>query len=180
MTPVPAVAVTVPLQVLLTFGVLDTTSVALPEPLLNGSVSLKATPVRSPGAVVFGLLMVKVSVEVPFSGMLTEGLNALLMVGGATTVSSALEVFPVPAVVSLAVTLLFAVPATVPCTFTDTVQLAPGARLELPRDTEPEPATAVALPEQLLVKPLGVATTRVPGAALGRVSVNVMALSVWF
>src|SRR5215471_10507474 len=56
-TPVPAVAVTVPLQVLVTFGVLDTTSVALPEPLLNGSVSLKATPVRSPAAVVFGLLM---------------------------------------------------------------------------------------------------------------------------
>src|SRR5579864_4817985 len=95
MTPVPAVAVTVPPQVLLTFGVLDTTSVALPEPLLIGSVSLKATPVRSAAAVVFGLLMVKVSVEVPFRGTLV-GLNALLIVGGATTVRFAVAVFPVP------------------------------------------------------------------------------------
>src|SRR5215831_18032179 len=139
MTPVPAVAVTVPLQALVTFGVLDTTSVALPEPPLTGSVSLKATPVRSPAAVVFGLLMVKVSVEVPFKGTLTAGLKALLMVGGATTVRFAVPVLPDPAVVSLPVTLLFAAPATVPCTFAETVQLAPGDRLELARDTDPDP-----------------------------------------
>jgi len=35
-------------------------------------------------------------VAVPFNGMLPEGLNALLMVGGATTVTEAFEVFPVP------------------------------------------------------------------------------------
>src|SRR6266567_1474226 len=65
-TPVPAVAVTVPLHVLLTLGVGATTNV----PVVEGNVSLKATPVRSPAAVVFGLLMVKVSVAIPFSGML--------------------------------------------------------------------------------------------------------------
>src|SRR5215472_115280 len=128
MTLVPAVAVTEPLHVLLTLGVLDTTSVAVPEPLLKGSVSLKATPVRSPAAVVFGLLMVKVTVVVPFSGMLAAP-NALLMVGGATTVMLAVAVLPVPAVVSVALTLLLFTPAVVPCTFTETVHDAPGARL---------------------------------------------------
>src|SRR5215470_18170375 len=81
-TPVPAVAVTVPLQVFVTFGVLDTTSVPVPEPLLTGSVSLNATPVRSPFDGVpglFGLLMVNVTVVVPFSGMLLAP-NALLIV----------------------------------------------------------------------------------------------------
>src|SRR5215472_17592854 len=178
-TPVPAVAVTVPLQVLVTFGVLDTTSVALPEPPLTGNVSLKATPVRSPAAVVFGLLMVKVRVEVPFKGMLTEGLNALLIVGGATTVRLAVPVLPVPAVASLTVTLLLAAPATVPCTCKDTPQVTPGARVELARETEPEPDVAVATPLQVLLSPLGVATTKVPGA-VGRVSVKVIPVSVWF
>ena len=73
MTPVPAVAVTVPPQVLLTPGVPATTNVALPAPLLTGSVSLNATPVKSPLAGVpglLGLLMVKVTVVVPFSAML--------------------------------------------------------------------------------------------------------------
>src|SRR5262249_26783026 len=85
-TPVPAVAVTVPPQVLLTFGVELTTRV----PVLDGRVSLKLIPVRSPAAVEFGLLIVKVKVAVPFIGMLAEGLNALLIVGGATTVRFAL------------------------------------------------------------------------------------------
>src|SRR5262245_39646636 len=98
MIPVPAVAVTVPLQVLVTFGTDATNRVALPAPLVIGNVSEKATPVRSPAAVVFGLLMVKVSVLVPLSGTLV-GLNALLMVGGATTVIEALPVLPAPAVV---------------------------------------------------------------------------------
>src|SRR5215469_16696690 len=97
-----------------------------------------------------------------------------MMVGGAITVTDAFAVLPVPAVVSLTVTLLFVAPALVPWTFNPTVQLAPGARLELARETEPEPAAAVAVPVQLLVKPLGVATTR----PAGRVSVKVMPLSV--
>jgi hypothetical protein len=63
-----------------------------------GKVSLKPTPVSA--AVVFGLVMVKVSEVVPFSGMV-DGLNELLMVGGATTVIEALAVVPVPPSVEL-------------------------------------------------------------------------------
>jgi hypothetical protein len=170
-TPLPAVAVTVPLQVLLTLGVLATTTVAIPGPLLTGSVSLKATPLRSPAAVVLVLVMVKVRVLFAFSGMLV-GLKPLLMVGGATTVREVLEVLPVPATVSLTVTLLGANPATVPLTFTEIVHDAPAAKLAPVKETTPEPATAVGVVLQVLVKPLGVATTRVPGAALGKVSVN--------
>src|SRR5436305_3173201 len=122
--PLPAVAVTVPPQVLVTLGVLDTTSVALPAPLLTCRVSLNATPVRSPLARVaglFGLLMVKVTVVVPFSGMLPAP-NALLIVAGATTVTVAVAGVLAPASVELTVTLLFLVPAVVPCTFTVNAQ----------------------------------------------------------
>ena len=88
-------AVTVPLQVLLTPGVAATTKV----PVAEGSVSLNATPVRSPAAVVFGLLMVKVTVVVPFNGI-EAAPKPLEIVGGATTVIDAFDVLPVPAVVS--------------------------------------------------------------------------------
>ncbi len=172
-TPVPAVAVTVPPQVLVTLGVPETTSVALPTPPLTGSVSLKATPVRSPTAVVLGLVMVKVRVLSVFKGTLV-GLKALLIVGGATTVSEVLEVLPVPAIVSLTVTLLGANPATVPLTLTEIVHEAPAARLAPVKETLPEPAVAVGVVLQVFVRLLGLATTRVPGAAFGKVSVNEM------
>jgi len=167
MTPVPAVAVGVPLQVFDTLGTAATTSV----PVVLGSVSLKATPVRSPAAVVFGFEIVKVNVLVPFLGMLV-GLKALLIVGGATTVIFAVLVLPVPAVVSLALTLLLAVPATVPFTFTVIVHEAPAARLAPVKLIVPEPAVAVGVVLHVFVKPLGVATTSVPGAAFGKVSVK--------
>src|SRR5262249_39648152 len=98
MTPVPAVAVGVPPQVLLTLGGEATTKVALPGPLLTGRVSLKATPVRSPLAGVaglFGLLMVKVTEVVPFNARLAAP-KALVIVGGKTTVMVEFEVLPVP------------------------------------------------------------------------------------
>jgi hypothetical protein len=171
---VPAVAVAVPLQVLLTFGVGATTSV----PVVDGKVSLKATPVRSPAAVVFGLLRVKVSVLIPFNGMLADGLKALLIVGGATTVRVALDAAPVPPFVELAVTLLGAVPATVPFTFTEIVHDAPGARLAPVNVIVPEPEVAVGVVLQVLLRPFGEATTKVPGAALGKVSVNDIPFSV--
>ena len=142
-----------------------------------GSESLKATPLNA--VPVLGLVTVKLKVLLLFSGTLL-GLNDLLILGGATTVTSALAVLPAPAVPSLAVTLLFAAPATVPCTLAETVQLAPTGRLELARDTEPDPATAVAEPLHVLFRLLGLATTNVPGAALGRVSVNVIAVRAWF
>src|SRR5262249_14811919 len=58
MTPVPAAAVTTPLHVLTTPGTPATTRV----PVVLGSVSLKATPVRL--TVALGLLMVNVTVVV--------------------------------------------------------------------------------------------------------------------
>src|SRR5205823_589701 len=140
---------------------------------LAGTVSLNAIPFSV--VPVFGLVTVNVKLVVPFSGMLTAP-NALLMVGGATTirVGMAVEVLPVPAMVSLTVTLLGADPATVPFTFKEMAQDAPAARLAPVKETLPEPAVAVGVVLQVLVKPFGVATTRVPGAAFGKVSVNAM------
>jgi hypothetical protein len=104
-TFVPAVAVIVPApQVpVMLFGV----EITRPA----GSVSLKPTPVSA--VAVFGLVMVKLSEVDPFSGMLGAP-KAFEIVGGATTVIEALEVLPVPAVVSLAETLLFFTPEVVP------------------------------------------------------------------
>jgi len=99
--------------------------------------------------------------------------NVLAIVGGATTVIEALDVFPVPPSVEVTCTLLFFTPAIVPCTFTVTVQLALAASVPPVRLTEPEPATAVAVPPQVLFNPLGVATTK----PAGRVSVNAMPVS---
>src|SRR5712691_8943118 len=94
------------------------------------------------------------------------------------TVITAVEVLPVPAVVSVTVTLLLTVPAPVPCTVTETVQLAPAARLAPERDTDEEPSAAVAVPLQVLLRFPGVATISVAGAAVGRLSVNAMPFSV--
>ena len=84
--PLPAVApVNVPLHVLLALGVLATCTPA-------GSVSLTATPASAVPP--FGLVMVKLSVEVPPIAM-PVGENALLIVGGPTTVTLLLqELFP--------------------------------------------------------------------------------------
>src|SRR5215469_13374848 len=176
MTPVPAVAVTVPPQVLLTPGVAATTSVALPAPLLTGSVSLNANPVRSPLAGVaglFGLLMVKVTVVVPLNGI-EVGLNALLIVGGATTVTVAFAVLLLPPSVELTCTELILSPAVVPCRFTETAHEALAASVPPDRLTELAPAIAVGVPPQVLLRP-GVEATTNPA---GRLSVNANPLSV--
>src|SRR5215510_10888866 len=172
MTPVPAVAVTVPPQVLVTPGVAATTKV----PVAEGSVSLKATPVRSPLAGVpglFGLVMVKVTVVVPFSGILAAP-NALLMVGGATTVTVALAVLLFPPSVELTCTELFLSPAVVPCTFTETAQEALAARVPADKLTELAPPVAVAVPPHVLFR-FGVEATTTPA---GRLSVNANPVSV--
>ena len=109
----------------------------------------------------------------PFNGMLAAP-NALMITGGATTVIEALEVLPVPPSVEVTWTLLFFTPAVVPCTFTDTVQLVLAATVPPERLMLPDPATAVAVPPQLLVKALGVATTN----PAGRLSVNAIPFSV--
>src|SRR5262249_60475807 len=176
MPPFPAVAVTAPPQVLLTPGVAPTTNVALPAPLLSGSVSLNATPVRSPLAGVpglFGLLMVKVTVVVPFSAMLLAP-KPLLIVAGATTVTVALAVLLLPPSVELTCTELLLSPAVVPCTFTETAHEALAASVPPDRLTELAPAVAVGVPPQVLLR-LGVEATTSPA---GRLSVNDNPLSV--
>ena len=95
------------------------------------------------------------------------------MVGGATTVMDALEVLPVPPSVEVTWTLLFFTPAVVPCTLTETVQLALAANVPPERLMLPDPATAVAVPPQVLFKALGVATTR----PAGRLSVKAIPVS---
>ena len=106
--------------------------------------------------------MVKVRLVEPFSGMLAAP-NALIMTGGATTVMEALEVLPVPPSVEVTWTLLFFTPAVVPCTLTETVQLALAAKVPAERLILPDPATAVAVPPQVLFNALGVATTKPAG-----------------
>jgi hypothetical protein len=164
--PVPAVAVTVPPQVLVNpFGV-ETTS---PE----GRVSVKATP--DSAVAEFGLAMEKVSEVEPLIGML-EAPNALLIVGGAMTVTVAvLLATPVPPLVEeTGPVVLLLTPEVVPVTLTAIVQ-EPLAAIEPPaREIEPEPAVAVTVPPHAPVKPFGVATT----SPAGKVSVKATPVNV--
>jgi hypothetical protein len=87
MLPAPAVAVAVPPQLLTSpFGV------ATVKPA--GNVSVNATPAAATGFAA-GLVIVKVSVETPFTAI-AVGLNAFAMEGGPTTVTVALAVPPIP------------------------------------------------------------------------------------
>src|SRR6185437_8593586 len=107
--------------------------------------------------------MVKLNEVDPFSGMLAAP-KALVMVGGPPTLTLAFEVLPVPPFVELTVTLLFLTPPVVPCTFRETVQLAPGARDAPDRLTVEDPAVAV--PPHVLFRFDGVATTKPAGRLL--------------
>ena len=153
--PEAAVAVAVPPQVLV-----NALGVATIRPA--GNVSVKANSDSDEAAL--GLLMLKVSEVVPLSKMLLAP-NDLRMLGGVefTTLTLALEVFPVPPSVEVMVTLLFFMPVVVPWTFSETVHEALAARVPEARLTEPEAAIAVAEPPQVLVNALGVATTKPAG-----------------
>jgi len=144
-----------------------------------GKESVKEIPLSA--LPVFGLATVKLKVLLLFSGTLL-GLNDLLMVGGATMRTVSLEAVPVnpPTSVEVGVTVLGAEPATVPVTLTVTVQEAPGANVAPDNEMVPEPAAAVGVVLQVLVRPFGVDTTRVPGAAEGSVSLNATPLRVVF
>jgi hypothetical protein len=126
--------------------------------------------------VVFAFVMLKVTVVIPFSGMLAEGLNVLLMVGGATTVSVAvLLAVPVPPSVEvIAPVVLSLAPAVVPCTSTLKVHDAAWLTTPLDRLIKDDPATAVTDPLQVLLT-LGVGATTSPA---GRLSVNATPLRV--
>jgi len=116
-----------------------------------------------------GLVMVKVSVVGPPTG--TGPPNALLIVGGATTVRLAvLLAAPDPLCVEETAAVVFErTPAAFPVTFTLRVQVLPGVAMVPPvSETAPEPAVAVGVPAQVLLI-LGVEATTRP---VGKLSVN--------
>ena len=102
--------------------------------------------------------------------------KALEMEGGATTLTLAEAVVPLPpsVEVTLPVT-LFWTPAAVPVTFTENEQGVPGARAAPERLTTPVPAVAVIVPPpQDPLNPLGVETV----SPAGSVSLKPMPCSV--
>src|SRR6266567_888458 len=166
MLPEPAAAVIVPPphDPVRPFGVATTRPA--------GSVSVNATPVRGM-VLAAGFVIVKLKLVEPFSGIVAAP-NALVMVGGVATARFAVAVLPVPPLVELTLpVVLTKLPEAVPVTFTVTVQLLLAAMVPPVSETLPEPATAVAAPPQVLVSPLGVATTRPAGS----VSVNATPVS---
>lgn len=136
-----------------------------------GSVSVNATP-ASATVLAAGLLIVKLKDVVPFSEI-RVGLNPSAKTGGATTAILAVAVFPVPPSVEPTVTLLFFAPVVVPVTFKLSVQEAPAASVAPDRLTKDAPVAAAAVPVQVVVKPLGVATI----SPVGKLSLNPTPLS---
>src|SRR5258705_2174352 len=159
----PGVAVTVPPQ-----SLLSSLGDAITRP--TGKLSANAIPVSVKFAFgsLFGLLMVKLNKVVPFVVTLSVR-RSLLIVGGKPTPKVADAELPMPPLVELTVPVLLRYePTTELVTFTLTVQklligIAPPVR-----ETLPEPTAAVAVPPQVLVRPLGLATTRFAG----KLSVN--------
>src|SRR5215813_14811672 len=96
------------------------------------------------------------------------------MVGGPTTVMLSLAGAAAPPSVELTVTELTFPPAVVPCTLTDTAQLALAASVPPDRLTVPAPPVAVAVPPHVLFR-FGVEATTSPA---GRLSVNANPVSV--
>jgi hypothetical protein len=140
-----------------------------------GSVSVNATPV-SATVLAAGLVMVNCNEVVAFSGIVV-GLKALVMDGGATTVSVAVfDVEPVPPSVEvITLVVLFFAPAAAPVTFTKNVQELLAAIVPPARVTDEEPAVAVMVPlPQPPDKPLGEETTR----PAGKVSLKLIPVSV--
>src|SRR5258705_5086958 len=159
----PGVAVTVPPQ-----SLLSSLGDAITRPA--GKLSANAIPVSVTFVFgsLFGLLTVKLNKVVPFGDTLS-GRKSLLTVGGKATPQVADAELPMPPLVEItAPVLLRYEPTTELVTFTLTVQklligIAPPVR-----ETLPEPTAAVAVPPQVLVRPLGLATTRFAG----KLSVN--------
>jgi len=146
-----------------------------------GKVSVKATPLSASGFAA-GLVMVKVNEVVPLSGILAAP-KALAMLGGASTLSVAEAVPPVPplAEVTLPV-VLFCVPAAMPVTFTAKVQEELAAMLAAERLITFVPWVAVIVPPpQEPLMPLGVETTRPAGrVSLKPTPVNVVVVLLFW
>lgn len=125
-----------------------------------GSESVKETPESA--VVELAFEAEKVSEVEPPSGTLGAP-KAFASEGGATTVKMAFEVLPAPPCVEVMETELFFWPAVEPATLRETVQEELVARVAAERLTLLEPATAVVVPVQVVVRLLGVATTRPEG-----------------
>ena len=129
----------------------------------EGSTSVNDTPVRAVPEL--GLLIVNVNIEkVPLIKML-PGLNALLIVGGATTVRVAvLLATPVPPSFDCgAFVVLFFAPAVVPVTFTLRVQDVPGASVPPPKFSVVSPGVAFHVPVHVVRGLAGFATCNPAG-----------------
>jgi hypothetical protein len=144
----PWAAVTVPPQLFVNpFGV-EMISPA-------GNVSANATP-ASATVLAAGFVTVKLNDVVPFTGMLAAPKDSPSD-GGATTIRLAVAVLPVPAFDEVTAVLVFVkLPALLPVKLTESVQLLPAAIVPPLRVREPVAASAVAVPPQLFVSPLGV------------------------
>jgi hypothetical protein len=127
-----------------------------------GSVSVNPTPVSTVAA--FGFVIVNVRVVVPPSGMVAAP-NALLIVGGLTTVKTAVllgEPVP-PSTESTPLVVLLFGPAVVPVTLTVSVQEAPGASVPPPKFSVVSPGVAFHVPVQVAPMPAGFATCNPAG-----------------
>ena len=129
-----------------------------------GIASVNPTPV-SETVFAAGLVIVKVKDEVPFTAMVV-GLNAFAIDGGATTVTEAEAVAPLPPSVDVMLPVtLFWTPAAVPVTLTENEQVVPAASAAPERLTTPVPAVAVIVPPpQDPLNPLGVETVNPAGS----------------
>jgi hypothetical protein len=125
-----------------------------------GNVSVKAMLVRVVEGL--GFEAVKLSEVAPLSGMLAVP-KEFASVGGAITVTEALEVFPVPPWAEVMVTLLFFAPGVVPVTLRVRVQEALEDKVPAEKLMALDAGTAVVVPMQVVARPLGVATTRPEG-----------------
>ena len=112
----------------------------------------------------FGLVMVKLSADVPFRAMLVSK-KPLVMVGGATTVSVAglLAALGPPSFELSVPVMLFLTPAVVPVKLTEIAHVPLAASVPPDKLTEVALAAAVKAPPQLLVAPGAAATCRPAG-----------------
>jgi len=115
---------------------------------------------------------VKVNDVEPFNGTLAAP-NAFMITGGAVTVILAFDVLPGPLSVAVIWVLLFFTPPVVPVTFAETVHEVLGASVLPESATTLDPAVAVAIPPQVLVRAFGVAMIN----PAGRLSVNAIPVS---
>src|SRR5882672_5044983 len=177
MLPEPAAAVNVPPPQfpVAPFGVATTT--------LAGRGSLKATPVAGTGLIA-GFVIVKLSAETPV-GAMSAGLNALPMEGGRSTRRLAEAAapairwkLPVPSsnVAVTAVVVFTLLPPPVAVTLTVNEHVALPVRLDPVITIALFPGVASMLPSQVLVRPLGVATTSPLGSgSVSATLVNIVA-----